>query len=167
MRPLGLGSDAGFGGGVGVLALPGCSRCSRPGARARRWVVVLLVLGAMRGDRDRAWGDCRSSARCCAWSLRACSSLLAGRPRHARARGAGGDRSRSRFRSAVLVRAAARSGHVRALREHRDLEIRQHRPRATRNAAWTRYPRRHRGAPFGVGLGTVGVGGGLRRQDHT
>ncbi len=46
VRPLGLGSDAGFGGGVGVIALPGCLALLAT-MRRRRWVAALFCLGAM------------------------------------------------------------------------------------------------------------------------
>jgi len=45
-RPPGLGSDSGFGGGVGVLALAGALALFAT-ARRRRWVGAVLALGAM------------------------------------------------------------------------------------------------------------------------
>ncbi|MGA7705841.1 MAG: hypothetical protein WB998_13205 [Solirubrobacteraceae bacterium] len=47
VRPLGLGSDSGFGGGVGVIALPGILALLATGTGRRRWFAVLLLLGAM------------------------------------------------------------------------------------------------------------------------
>lgn len=46
VRPPGLGSDSGFGGGVGVLALPGIVALLATGRRRRRWLVLPLFLGA-------------------------------------------------------------------------------------------------------------------------
>jgi hypothetical protein len=46
VRPPGLGSDSGFGGGVGVLALPGIVALLATGRRRRRWLVIPLFLGA-------------------------------------------------------------------------------------------------------------------------
>jgi len=47
VRPLALGSDIGFGGAVGVLALPGLLALLGTGRLRRRWAVVLLCLGAL------------------------------------------------------------------------------------------------------------------------
>ncbi len=48
-RPPALGSDSGFGGGVGVLALPGLLALLVAGKVRRRWLVVLFALGALLG----------------------------------------------------------------------------------------------------------------------
>lgn len=47
VRPPGLGSDSGFGGGVGVLALAGTLALVATGRLRRRWPVLLLCLGAL------------------------------------------------------------------------------------------------------------------------
>jgi hypothetical protein len=47
VRPMALGSDFGFGGYVGVIALPGLLALLGTGRLRRRWVVVLLCLGAL------------------------------------------------------------------------------------------------------------------------
>jgi hypothetical protein len=47
VRPPGLGSDAGFGGGVGVLALAGALALLATSPRRRRWIALLLCLGAL------------------------------------------------------------------------------------------------------------------------
>jgi hypothetical protein len=47
VRPPGLGSDAGFGGSIGVIALPATMALLAMGRRRRRWAAVLLCLGAM------------------------------------------------------------------------------------------------------------------------
>lgn len=46
VRPLGLGSDSGFGGGVGVIALP-ASLALLATMRRRKWIAVVFCLGAM------------------------------------------------------------------------------------------------------------------------
>ena len=46
VRPLGLGSDSGFGGGVGVIALP-ASLALLATMRRRRWIAAVFCLGAM------------------------------------------------------------------------------------------------------------------------
>lgn len=47
VRPPALGSDSGFGGGVGVIALPCILALLATGGRRRRWLAILLSLGAM------------------------------------------------------------------------------------------------------------------------
>ncbi len=47
VRPTALGSDLGFGGFVGVVALPGLLALLGTGRLRRRWAVVLLSLGAL------------------------------------------------------------------------------------------------------------------------
>jgi hypothetical protein len=47
VRPPGLGSDSGFGGAVGVLALTGTFALLATGRLRRRWPILLLSLGAM------------------------------------------------------------------------------------------------------------------------
>jgi hypothetical protein len=47
VRPPALGSDAGFGGSVGVIALAGTLALLATGPRRRRWLAVLLCLGAL------------------------------------------------------------------------------------------------------------------------
>jgi O-antigen ligase len=47
VRPPGLGTDAGFGGGVGVVALPGTLALLAVGRLRRRWPVMILCLGSL------------------------------------------------------------------------------------------------------------------------
>jgi hypothetical protein len=47
VRPPALGTDAGFGGSVGVIALAGTLALLATGTRRRRWLVLLLCLGAL------------------------------------------------------------------------------------------------------------------------
>jgi hypothetical protein len=47
VRPPGLGTDAGFGGGVGVLALPGAVALVAMTRGRRRWMALILCLGAL------------------------------------------------------------------------------------------------------------------------
>jgi hypothetical protein len=49
VRPPALGTDAGFGGAVGVVALPGLLALLATGTLRRRWPVLLLCLGALAG----------------------------------------------------------------------------------------------------------------------
>ncbi len=49
VRPPALGSDSGFGGDVGVLALPLALALLSVGYRRRRWVPPLLCIGALAG----------------------------------------------------------------------------------------------------------------------
>jgi hypothetical protein len=48
-RPVGLGSDSGFSGGVGLVALPCCLALLATWRSRRRWVAALLALGALLG----------------------------------------------------------------------------------------------------------------------
>lgn len=47
VRPMALGSDSGFGGGVGVIALPCCLALFALWRGRRRWVPALFCLGAL------------------------------------------------------------------------------------------------------------------------
>lgn len=47
VRPFGLGSDIGFGGGVGMIALPGCIALLATVRGRRRWLIGLLALGSL------------------------------------------------------------------------------------------------------------------------
>jgi hypothetical protein len=47
VRPPGLGSDTGFAGGMGVLALTGALALLATASPRRRWIAMLLCLGAM------------------------------------------------------------------------------------------------------------------------
>jgi hypothetical protein len=49
VRPPALGTDAGFGGGVGGLALPALLALIATGRLRRRWPVIILALGAVLG----------------------------------------------------------------------------------------------------------------------
>ncbi len=49
VRPPGLGADSGFAGGVGVIALPGTLALLATGTGRRRWLAILLSLGALVG----------------------------------------------------------------------------------------------------------------------
>jgi hypothetical protein len=47
VRPPGLGGDSGFGGGVGVIALPGTLALLATGRRRQRWYAIVLCLGSL------------------------------------------------------------------------------------------------------------------------
>jgi len=50
VRPLGLGSDSGFSGGIGMIALPGCLALVALSKRRReRWAALILTLGCLAG----------------------------------------------------------------------------------------------------------------------
>jgi hypothetical protein len=48
-RPVGLGSDSGFSGGVGLVALPCCLALLATWRSRQRWLAALLALGAILG----------------------------------------------------------------------------------------------------------------------
>src|SRR5207248_10874552 len=47
VRPMALGSDSGRGGGLGVITLPGVLALLAVASVRRRWVAILLCLGAL------------------------------------------------------------------------------------------------------------------------
>ena len=49
LRPPALGTDEGFSGGTGLVALPALLALLAMGKRRRRWPIVVLVLGALAG----------------------------------------------------------------------------------------------------------------------
>jgi hypothetical protein len=158
-RPPALGSDSGFGGSVGVLALPGLlALLSVARVRRRRWVTMLLLAGALLGIATAA---SRSSIVIAAVALLgyALLSLLAGlkvgRPLLAMLAvavvgvGVGAvlisaDGSGIFARQETLSSASTESGEA-----------------ATKVDHFTQLPNDIAGAPFGVGLGTGGSAGGF------
>jgi hypothetical protein len=158
-RPPALGSDSGFGGSVGVLALP-CLIALLSVARRprRRWITILLLAGALLGIATAA---SRSSivialAAVVAYAaLSALAGLRVGRPLvailavAAVAVGVASvlvstDGSGIFKRQETLSSASTESGET-----------------ATKFAHFAQLPGDIAGAPFGVGLGTGGSAGGF------
>jgi hypothetical protein len=158
-RPPALGSDSGFGGSVGVLALPGLlALLSIQRLRRRRWVIVLCLAGALLGVATAASRSSIVIAVVALLSyalLSVLAGLKVGRPLLAMlavavvAVGVGAvlisaDGSGIFARQETLSNASPESGEA-----------------ATKVDHFTQLPSDIAGAPFGVGLGTGGSAGGF------
>ena len=159
MRPLGLGSDSGFSGGVGVIALPCCLALLATWRSRRRWVAALLCArcARRRGDRPRTIAGDRRGAR----GARVRRARVARRAQgFARAR-----RDARRDRPGDPARRAVRRGRRRRARSSATKASRRaKRPRrspATSPRPGRTSPTSSPRAPLGVGLGTVGAAGGF------
>ncbi|MGO9321424.1 MAG: hypothetical protein ACLQBY_11575 [Solirubrobacteraceae bacterium] len=158
-RPPALGSDSGFGGSTGVLALPGLLALLSIGrVRRRRWVTVLLLAGALLGVATAA---SRSSIVIAVVALLAyailsvLAGLRVGRPLLAMlavavvAVGVG----------AVLI--SADGSGIFARQETLSSTSPESGEAATKFSHFTQLPSDIAGAPLGVGLGTGGSAGGF------
>jgi hypothetical protein len=158
-RPPALGSDSGFGGSIGVLALPGLlALLSIHRLRRRRWVIVLCLAGALLGVATAASRSSIVIAVVALLSyalLSVLAGLKVGRPLLAMlavavvAVGVGAvlisaDGSGIFARQETLTNASPESGEA-----------------ATKVDHFTQLPNDIAGAPFGVGLGTGGSAGGF------
>jgi hypothetical protein len=166
-RPPALGSDAGFGGGVGVLALPGLLALLAVGGLRRRWPVVLCCLGALLGIATSASRTSTVVAVVAVVSF-AVLSLFAGlRVNRALAgliaivvlmAGVGGaliavDGSQVFHREESLV-----NPHV---KEGRGLELEEETGNDAKEKHLSEIPRDLIQAPFGLGLGVSGAASGF------
>jgi hypothetical protein len=158
-RPPALGSDSGFGGSIGVLALPGLLALLSVGRiRRRRWVTMLLMAGALLGVATAA---SRSSIVITVVvllsyaGLSMLAGLKVGRPLLAMlavavlAVGVG----------AALV--STSGGGVFARQEALSSASPESGEAATKVDHFTQLPKDIGGAPLGVGLGTGGSAGGF------
>ncbi len=158
VRPLGLGSDSGFSGGVGVIALP-CSLALLATWRSRRrWIAAVLALGALVAV---ATGLGRLQVVGAVLGVFAFAGLasLAGR-------------NVTRALGAVLVIVALAiplgSLFVSAVgggtfKRYESISPGQASSTVPehKSSAWEKIPEFLGKAPFGVGLGTVGAAGGF------
>jgi hypothetical protein len=158
VRPLGLGADAGFGGGVGVLALPFSLALFATWRSRRRWIAAVLCLGALVAV---VTGLGRLQVVGAAIGVIAFAALaaFAGR-RSTRALGA---------MLAVVVLAvplgflfvsAIRSGTFKRYESIEPSKVAETAP-SHKASAWQDIPSFLGKAPFGVGLGTVGAASGF------
>ncbi len=155
-----LGSDSGFGGGIGVLALPGLlALLSVPTlVRRRRWVIMLMMAGALLGIATSA---SRSSiviaiiALLSYAGLSMISGLRVGRP----LLGILAIAAVAAIVASVLISADG-AGIF-----HRQETLSSQGPEtgeaATKVAHFSQLPADIAGAPFGIGLGTGGSAGGF------
>jgi putative inorganic carbon (HCO3(-)) transporter len=164
VRPPALGSDAGFGGGVGVLALPGLLALLAVGRVRRRWVIGVLCLGAILGIATSASRSDTIIAVIALLSFVLLSVLA--RLRLTRSVG-------------VLLAAAALTvgvGTVLIALDGGGVFARQETVTSASQAQSTgggakektlaAIPRDIASAPFGVGLGTYGSASGFGGQQH-
>jgi len=158
VRPLGLGADAGFGGGIGVLALPFTLALFATWRSRRRWIAAVLALGALVAVIT---GLGRLQVVGAALGVIAFAALAstAGR-RFSRALGA---------LLAIIVLAvpvgyvfvsAVRPGTFKRYSSIAPSKVATTAP-THKASSWEKIPSLIGKAPFGVGLGTVGAASGF------
>lgn len=158
VRPMGLGSDAGFGGGVGVLALPGCLALLATWQRRRRWIAGILFMGAIVAV---ATGLGRLQVIGAVLGVVAYVGFVSLTGRNVtRALGALFAILLVTVPLGVFFVSSVRSGTFK-----RYASIAPNQAASTvpthKSAAWTKIPKVIAAAPFGVGLGSVGSVGGF------
>jgi FtsH-binding integral membrane protein len=158
VRPLGLGADAGFGGGVGVLALPFTLALFATWRSRRRWIAAVLCLGALVAV---VTGLGRLQVVGAALGVIAFAALAA----------AAGPRMTRAFVAmlAVVVLAvplgflfvsAIRPGTFKRYESIEPNKVAETAP-THKASSWEKIPAFLEKAPFGVGLGTVGAASGF------
>jgi O-antigen ligase len=156
-RPVGLGSDGGFSGGVGLIALPFCLALLATWRSRRRWVAAVLALGAIAGV---ATGAGRLQVVGAVLSVVAFLLLAS----------LGGRRVKRPLGALLIVLALAiplgvvfvsvvREG---AFSRYGTFENTSASTIAThKSSGWTKIPSFLARNPFGIGLGTTGPVGGF------
>jgi hypothetical protein len=163
-RPLGLGSDSGFGGAVGALALPCLMALLVAGGLRRRWPVLLCCSGALLGVASAA---SRTSIIMAIVGLVSFGllSLIAGlriaRPLAALA----GIVALAVVVGAVLV-AIAGPGVFQRAESLTSSQKAQETGGSSKARVLSQIPFDIEHAPFGVGLGTAGSVGGFGGGQH-
>ncbi len=154
VRPPALGSDSGFGGGVGVIALPFClALLATARSRRDRWIAIILAMGSMLAVITGLGRLQVVGAFLGVGAFMALSAL-------------GGSRVWSAIRALLLVVVIAIPAVVllvSVLRPGTFSRYESLNPSSTTAAAptykekaWTKIPHELEVAPFGVGLGTAG-----------
>jgi hypothetical protein len=158
VRPLGLGSDSGFSGGVGVIALPCCLALLATWRSRRRWVAALLCLGALVAV---ATGLGRLQVVGAVLGVLAFAGLasLAGR-KVSRALGAMLVVIALAIPLGALFVSAVGGGTFKRYESIAPSEAASTVP-SHKSSAWENIPKFLSQAPLGVGLGTVGAAGGF------
>lgn len=158
VRPFGLGSDSGFSGGVGLLALPFTLALLAAGRVRRRWVAATLCLGAMVAVAT-GLGRIEVAGAVLAVCFFALLSFVAAR-RVTRPLMALLGVAALALPLGVLFVSAEGSG---TFSRYASLAPGGAVNNATsyKESAWTKIPSVIAAAPFGVGLGTVGAAGGF------
>jgi hypothetical protein len=155
VRPPALGSEAGFSGGVGVIALP-FSLALLATSRRRRWVPILLCLGALLGIIT---GLGRSQLIGAAIAVVAFAGFAALAGRHVtRPIAAMLVVLLLGIPAGVLVVDGLRSG---TSKRYESIDVGSSSTVLHKESAWTKIPHYLSVAPFGFGLGSVGSVSGL------
>lgn len=158
VRPPGLGSDAGFGGGVGVIALPLCLALLATWRSRRRWIVALLCLGSAVAVTT-GLGRTQVVGAVLAVASFALLATLAGR-QVTRPLGALLVIVALALPLGALFVSAEGSGTFKRYESIAPSEAASTIP-THKSKAWTKIPAFLAKAPLGVGLGTVGAAGGF------
>jgi hypothetical protein len=158
VRPLGLGADSGFSGGVGVIALPCCLALLATWRSRRRWIAAVLSLGALVAV---ATGLGRLQVIGAVLGVLAFAGLasLAGR-KVSRALGAMLVVVALAIPLGALFVSAVGGGTFKRYESIAPGEAASTVP-SHKSAAWENIPNFLSKAPLGVGLGTVGAAGGF------
>ncbi len=158
VRPPGLGSDSGFGGGVGVIALPCCLALLATWRSRRRWIPALLCLGALVAV---ATGLGRLQVVGAVLGVLAFAGLasLAGR-KVSRALGAVLVIIVLAIPLGALFVSAVGGGTFKRYESIAPSQAASTVP-SHKSSAWENIPNFLSKAPLGVGLGTVGAAGGF------
>jgi hypothetical protein len=159
VRPFGLGSDSGFSGGVGVLALPLSLALLATWRARRRWLAAVFSLAAIVGV---ATGLARTQVigAVLAVGFFALLSLSAGR-RVTRPVAAILAVVVLAVPLGALFVSSVRSGTFSRYESIRPGNAEASSTAGYKSAAWSLIPHEISVAPFGVGLGTVGAAGGF------
>jgi O-antigen ligase len=150
VRPPGLGSDAGFGAGVGVVGLLGGFALLAVGPFRRRWFAIVLALGAMLAVISGA-GRLQAAGAVIALVAFALLSFKSG------------GRKASRPLAALLavIVLAVPAGAVFVSIEGKSSLARYSDTNGQKTHGLLHIPSVIAAAPFGIGLGTVGAAAGF------
>jgi hypothetical protein len=159
VRPPGLGTDSGFSGGVGVLALP-CALALLATSRRRKWVPIVLALGALAAVTT-GLGRLQVVGAVLAVLSFALLSLSAGR-RVTRPLGALLAVIALAIPLGAVFVTQIGSGTFSRYAEIAPENVTSSKDKKT--SSLTHIPKQLEAAPFGVGLGTVGAAAGFGGQ---
>lgn len=158
VRPLGLGADAGFGGGVGVIALPFTLALFAIWRSRRRWIAAVLSLGALAAVVT-GLGRLQVVGAALGVVAFAAIAMTAGR-RVTRAVGALLATIVLAVPLGYVFVSAIRPGTFKRYESIEPSKVAETAP-AHKSASWSKIPSFLEKEPFGVGLGTVGAASGF------
>lgn len=160
VRPVGLGSDSGFSGGVGMLGLAFGLALLATWRSRRRWVAAVIVLGSAAGVLTGLGRLQVIGGVLCVVFFIAYASL-----------GGQARRVLAALAAAVLLAIPVGVGYLTLIRagtfkRYESLQTSSPEALAThKSKAYTLIPHELATVPFGVGLGTVGAVGGFNGVD--